>query len=284
MADTQTTVYGLIKPEVGASEDTWGSKINGSLDALDDLLSGSTTLQGAKLDDTTKIVDNADATKIVALSAGSLTTATTRTFTFPDATGTFVLADNTATLTNKTLTSPAINTGFTFDGTTVTALSGADTTVVTGTAGTSGNVATWNADGDVVDGGSAPLVQTTGTFTPTFQVDAGTFTASSAIDMSYWRIGNIVHLQGQFILGTVSGVSGATVRIVGLPYSFSKDFNGFTTINWLDQSGTTGLNYTVLGFGGDSTANTGVIRRSASSFAATDRLWFSAIYPTDDAV
>jgi len=153
MADTTTTVYGLTKPEVGASEDTWGEKLNTNLDALDDLLSGSTTLQGAKLDDTTKIVDNADATKIVALSAGSITTATTRTFTFPDATGTFVLADNTATLTNKTLTSPAILTGFTFDGTTVTALSGADTTVVTGTAGTSGNVAIWNADGDVVDGG-----------------------------------------------------------------------------------------------------------------------------------
>ena len=155
MADTTSTVYGLVKPEVGASEDTWGTKLNTNLDALDDLLSGSTTLQGAKLDDTTKIVDNADATKIVALSAGSLTTATTRTFTFPDATGTFVLADNTATLTNKTLTSPAIVTGFTFDGTTVTALSGADTTVVTGTAGTSGNVATWNADGDIVDGGYA---------------------------------------------------------------------------------------------------------------------------------
>ena len=156
MADTQTTVYGLTKPEVGASEDTWGEKLNQNLDTLDNLLSGSTTLQGAKLDDTTKIVDNADATKIVALSAGSLTTATTRTFTFPDATGTFVLADNTATLTNKTLTSPAITTGFTFDGTTVTALSGADTTVVTGTAGTSGNAAIWNADGDVVDGGVVP--------------------------------------------------------------------------------------------------------------------------------
>jgi len=156
MADTTTTVYGLTKPEVGASEDTWGEKLNTNLDALDDLLSGSTTLQGAKLDDTTRIVDNIDATKIVALSAGSLTTATTRTFTFPDATGTFVLADNTATLTNKTLTSPAIVTGFTFDGTTVTALSGADTTVITGTSGTSGNAAIWNADGDVVDGGVAP--------------------------------------------------------------------------------------------------------------------------------
>jgi hypothetical protein len=33
--------------------------------------------------------------------------------------------------------------------------SGADTTLITGTAGASGNVAAWNADGDIVDGGSA---------------------------------------------------------------------------------------------------------------------------------
>lgn len=35
---------------------------------------------------------------------------TDKTFTFPNATGTFVLNDNTATLTNKTLTSPVIST------------------------------------------------------------------------------------------------------------------------------------------------------------------------------
>ena len=34
--------------------------------------------------------------------------------------------------------------------------SGADATVVTGTAGTDGNLVSWNADGDAVDSGSAP--------------------------------------------------------------------------------------------------------------------------------
>jgi len=162
--------------------------------------------------------------------------------------------------------------------------SGLDASIITGTAGTSGNVATWNADGDVVDGGSVPLVQTTGTFTPTFSVDAGTFTASTS-DMSYWRIGNIVHLQGEFNLTTVSGVSGPAVQIVGLPYSFSKGYNGATTMGWLDQSGTTGQNYTVLHLSGSTfPGEDAVIRRSASSFAAGDLLWFSGSYPTDDAV
>jgi hypothetical protein len=42
MADTVTASYGLTKPEVGASEDTWGAKINANYDTLDGLLDGTT--------------------------------------------------------------------------------------------------------------------------------------------------------------------------------------------------------------------------------------------------
>lgn len=95
MADTFTTNYNLTKPEVGASADTWGTKINVNLDALDTALKA--------------VSDVANAAKALTDTATALNTASA--LVRRDGSGNFAAGTITAALAGNASTATALATG-----------------------------------------------------------------------------------------------------------------------------------------------------------------------------
>lgn len=206
--------------------------------------SDSQTLTNKVLDNTNTLtvkdslftLQNAsDVTKQVNFSLAGITTGNTRTLTLPDSSSTLATLSGTETLTNKTITAPAIS-GGTIDNTTITvdSISGHTSSTVVTVAGVqlnNGVISTANAvtATSIAAGAVQPQALTTGTgtgwawssWTPTL---ANLTLGNGVVSATYIQTGKMVKLRMKFTFGSTSVITG--IPTFSLPVTATAGYTG----------------------------------------------------------